>query len=80
LVILDLLPEFCMELTAMIDGEKFSFNPADRGWGTSSPSCESIAGYPAAKSRLQHNGFALLFGRARKFLPTPAGQNAAASR
>jgi hypothetical protein len=27
-----ILPEFCTQLTAMIGGEKFSCNPADRGW------------------------------------------------
>ena len=32
--ILGLLPEFCTQLTAMIAGVKFSFNPADRGWET----------------------------------------------
>ena len=28
----NLIPEFCTQLTAMIGGEKFSFTPADRGW------------------------------------------------
>ena len=27
-----LIPEFCTQLSAMIGEEKFSFNPADRGW------------------------------------------------